>query len=155
MSCITWKEACNMFNLMRRDLIIQKWQLLIFIPFILVFILTNKHPILTFLVSSIYIPFNAYYYDEKAETNILLNSLPYTRKEIVASRYFSAIVYMLLSIVLVSLFLFIFGKTFTLTHIAIGSGLFILFDAFVFLLFYLLKQGYIFSILLISFLLLF
>src|SRR5690625_7695346 len=73
-----------MFNLMRRDLIIQKWQLLVFIPFILVFILTNSHPILTFLVSSFYIPFNAYYYDEKAETNILLNSLPYTRKEIIA-----------------------------------------------------------------------
>jgi len=143
-----------MFNLIRRDLIIQKWQLLIFIPFILVFILTNSHPILTFLVSSIYIPFNAYYYDEKAETNILLNSLPYTRKQIIASRYLSAILYMLLSIVLVSLFLFIFGKTFTLTHIAIGSGLFILFAAFAFPLFYLLKQGHIFTIVLISFLVL-
>ena len=80
-----------MFNLIRRDVILQKRQLLFFIPFILFFIFTNSHPVLTFLVASIFIPFNAYAYDEKAETNVLLNSLPYTRKEIIASRYLGAV----------------------------------------------------------------
>lgn len=76
-----------MFHLIKRDVILQKKQLLIFIPFILFFIFMDVHPVLTFLVASVFIPFNTYAYDEKAETNILLNSLPYTRKEIIASRY--------------------------------------------------------------------
>ncbi|MFB8732972.1 ABC-2 transporter permease [Bacillus sp. SL00103] len=71
----------------------QKKQLLIFIPFILFFIFMDVHPVLTFLVASVFIPFNTYAYDEKAETNILLNSLPYTRKEMAASRYLGAIFY--------------------------------------------------------------
>lgn len=143
-----------MFNLIRRDVILQKRQLLIFLPFIVFFILMDSHPALIFLVSSIFIPFNTYAYDEKAETNILLNSLPYTRKEIIASRYIGAIVYMVLSISLASLALFIFGKSFTLTDIAIGGGLFLLFAAFTFPLFYIFKPGYISAVVLISFLVL-
>ncbi|MGR9049791.1 ABC-2 transporter permease [Halobacillus faecis] len=143
-----------MFNLIRRDVILQKKQLLFFIPFILIFILSNSHPILTFLVASIFIPFNAYAYDEKAETNVLLNSLPYTRKEIIASRYLGAILYMILALVLSSLALFLLDKPFTIKDIAIGSGLFLTFSAFTFPLFYIFKQGYIFTIVLISFLIL-
>jgi ABC-2 type transport system permease protein len=143
-----------MFNLIRRDVILQKKQLLLFIPFILFFIIMGKHPALTFLVASIFIPFNTYAYDEKAETNILLNSLPYTRKEIIASRYFGAIVYMILSIGITSLLLFVFNKTFTITDIAIGSGLFLLFAALTFPLFYILKPGYISVVVIIVFLVL-
>lgn len=91
-----------MFHLIKRDVILQKKQLLIFIPFILFFIFMDVHPVLTFLVASVFIPFNTYAYDEKAETNILLNSLPYTRKEIIASRYLGAIFYMSIAIVLTS-----------------------------------------------------
>ncbi|WP_186577960.1 ABC-2 transporter permease [Aquibacillus kalidii] len=143
-----------MFNLIRRDVILQKRQLLIFIPFILFFIIMNAHPALTFLVASIFIPFNTYAYDEKAETNILLNSLPYTRKEIIASRYLGAIIYMVLSIGLASLALFAFQKNFTMTDIAIGAGLFLVFASFTFPLFYIFKPGYISTVVMISFLLL-
>ncbi|OCA90442.1 multidrug ABC transporter permease [Bacillus sp. FJAT-27225] len=143
-----------MFNLIRRDVIIQKWQLLFFIPFILFFIITNSHPVLTFLVASIFIPFNTYAYDEKAETNILLNSLPYTRTEIIASRYIGAIVYMVIAIGVTSLALFFLDKPFSLRDIAVSSSLFLLFAAFTFPLFYLFKPGYIFSVVLISFLVL-
>lgn len=143
-----------MLNLIRRDAIIQKNQLLVFIPFILFFIYMDSHPVLIYLVASIYIPFNAYAYDEKAETNILLNSLPYTRIEIIASRYIGAIVYMGLSVGLTSLALFIFNKPFTTTDIGIGSSLFLLFSALTFPLFYLFKPGYITPVVLISFLVL-
>ncbi|AKG03383.1 multidrug ABC transporter permease [Salimicrobium jeotgali] len=143
-----------MFNLIRRDVILQKRQLVFFIPFILFFIITNSHPVLTFLVASIFIPFNAYAYDEKAETNMLLNSLPYTRTEIIASRYLGAIVYMVLAIAISSLALFLMDKPFTIRDMAVGSGLFLTFSAFTFPLFYIFKQGYIFTIVLISFLLL-
>ncbi|MGG3890737.1 ABC-2 transporter permease [Metabacillus fastidiosus] len=142
-----------MFNLIRRDVILQKRQLLLFIPFILFFIIMDSHPALTFLVASIIIPFNTYAYDEKAETNILLNSLPYTRIEIIASRYLGAIVYMVLAIGVTSLALFAFNKPFTITDIAIGSSLFLLFAAFTFPLFYIFKPGYITTVVIISFLL--
>ncbi|MGE6631840.1 ABC-2 transporter permease [Bacillus sp. NPDC077027] len=143
-----------MFNLIRRDLILQKKQLIIFPPFVLFFIIMDVHPALTFLIASVFIPFNTYAYDEKAETNILLNSLPYTRKEIIASRYLGALVYMILAIGLTSLALFSFGRLFTMTDIAIGSGLFLLFAACTFPLFYILKPGYITTMVLISFILL-
>ncbi|WP_342532489.1 ABC-2 transporter permease [Lysinibacillus sp. FSL K6-0057] len=143
-----------MLNLIKRDVILQKRQLVIFIPFILVFIIMGAHPALIFLVASIFIPFNTYAYDEKVETNILLNSLPYTRTEIIASRYLGAIVYMILSIGVTSLALFAFNKHFTMADIAIGSGLFLLFAALTFPLFQVFKQGYITTVILISFILL-
>jgi ABC-2 type transport system permease protein len=128
--------------------------LLTFIPFIGFFIFMDSHPALIFLVASIFIPFNAYAYDEKAETNILLNSLPYTRKEIIASRYLGAVMYMLLAIGVTSLALFIFNKPFALSDIAIGGGLFLLFTACTFPLFYLFKPGHITTVILVSFILL-
>lgn len=143
-----------MFNLIRRDVILQKRQLYFYIPVILFFIIMDSNPALTFLVASIFIPFNTYAYDEKVETNILLNSLPYTRTEIIVSRYLGAIVYMVLSIGVTSLALFVLNKPFTMTDIAIGSGLFLLFAALTFPLFYILKPGYITSFVLISFIIL-
>ncbi|MEI5905980.1 ABC-2 transporter permease [Bacillus spongiae] len=143
-----------MFNLIRRDVILQKRQLLIYILCILFFIFMDKHPAFTFLVASIFIPFNTYAYDEKVETNILLNSLPYTRTEIIASRYLGAIAYMILAIGVTSLVLYAFNKPFTLTDIAMGSGLFLLFAACTFPLFYLLKPGHITMTVMITFLIL-
>lgn len=143
-----------MLNLIKRDVILQKRQLVLFIPFILVFILVGTPPVLIFLVASIFIPFNTYAYDEKVETNILLNSLPYTRTEIIASRYLGAIAYMILSIGVTSLALLAFNKHFTISDIAIGSGLFLLFAALTFPLFQIFKQGYITIVILISFILL-
>lgn len=143
-----------MINLIRRDVIIQKKQLLLFIPFIIIFIIMDSHPILIFLLASIFIPFNTYAYDEKAETNILLNSLPYTRKEIIASRYLGAIIYMALAIGMTSLALFIFNKPFAVSDIGIGGGLFLLFASFTFPLFYIFKPGSITLVVFISFFLL-
>ncbi|MFD1363458.1 ABC-2 transporter permease [Lentibacillus salinarum] len=143
-----------MFNLIRRDVILQKRLLLTFIPFVALFIITDKHPAFIFLVASIFIPFNAFAYDQKAETNILLNSLPYTRKEIIVSRYLGAFLYMVLAVGVTSLALFISNKPFTMTDMAIGSGLFLLFAAFTFPLFYIFKSGYIMHVVLISFILL-
>ena len=142
-----------MFNLIKRDVILQKKLLLTYIPFIALFIIMDKHPALVFLVASIFIPFNAHAYDEKAETNILLNSLPYTRKEIIASRYLGAVVYMMLAIGVTSFAFFVFNKTFTLTDIAIGGGLFLVFAACTFPLFYIFKPGHITTVVLVIFLL--
>lgn len=143
-----------MFNLIRRDVILQKKHLLIFLPFIIFFILMGSEPVFIFLVASVFIPFNTYAYDERAETNILLNSLPYTRTEIIAARYLGAIVYMILAIGLTSLALFAFNKPFTMTDIAIGGGMFLLFAAFTFPMFYIFKPGHITTVVLIAFIVL-
>jgi len=139
-----------MYNLIRRDLILQKKQLIFYVPFILLFIITGKNPALIYLLSSILIPFNAYAYDEKTQTNILLNSLPYTRKEIVTARYIGAIIFMIISMVITNLLLVIFGQSFTISQMAIGSGLFILFSATAFPLFYIIKPGHISTVLMIT-----
>lgn len=141
-----------MLNLIKRDLILQKKQLLVYLGCIIFFIVMNTHPILLFTITSIFIPFNTHAYDEKTETNILLNSLPYTRKEIVASRYIGAIVYMLLAIAVTSLMLIIFQKSFTIEHIVMGNTLFLLFAAITFPLFYQFKQKHMSSIVMVSFL---
>lgn len=140
-----------MFNLIKRDIIIQKKQLLLYVPFIVFFIVMDSHPVLLFLVVSLFIPFNALAFDEKTNVNILLNSLPYKRKEIIASRYIGSLFFMTAGIGLAVLALSIAGKPFTLTHIALGSGLFLVFSAMTFPLFYILKPGYIFPIILLSF----
>lgn len=144
-----------MFNLIRRDVILQKRQLLFLIPIIVFFVYMDKHhPAFIFIIASVFIPFNTYAYDEKTETNILLNSLPYTRREIIASRYLGAILYTVLSVGLASLALWIFNRPFAIADIAIGVGLFLLFAALTFPLFYILKPGYIFTAVLIGFLVL-
>lgn len=132
-----------MLNLIRRDVILQKKQLLVFIPFVLFFVLMGVPPILTFFIASIYIPFNAYAYDEKSDANILLNSLPYTRKEVIAARYIGAIVFMILATGLAAVTMLVFEQSFSLTDTAIGAGSFLIFGALTFPLFYILKQGYI------------
>ncbi|MCM3756442.1 ABC-2 transporter permease [Sporosarcina aquimarina] len=140
-----------MFNLIKREVIIQKKQLLLFIPFIIFFIVMDSHPVFIFLVTSLFVPFNALAFDEKTNVNVLLNSLPYTRKEIIASRYLGSLVYMAIAIGLTALALFVADRSFTFSHIALGAGLFLLFSAMTFPLFYILKQGYIFPIVMISF----
>lgn len=134
-----------MFNLIKKDFVIQKSQILLFIPFIMFFAIFADHisPTFVFLLASTYIPLNSFIFDEQVESNILLNSLPYTRKEIVAAKYIGAITYMILSIGVASVILYIFNYEFTINDITIAIGLFFIFTAFAFPLFYILKPGYI------------
>jgi ABC-2 type transport system permease protein len=140
-----------MFNLIRRDVILQKRLLVLFIPCLLFLIIMNANAAFIFLFASIYIPFNTYAYDERTETNILLNSLPYTRNEIIASRYLGALVYMILAVAITSVILLLFNRSFSITDIALSIGLFLLFVAIAFPLFYIFKPGYISPILMFSF----
>ncbi|WP_040983200.1 ABC-2 transporter permease [Oceanobacillus jeddahense] len=146
-----------MTNLIRRDLIIQKFQLYLFIPCILFIIFAGSHlpAFFIFVFAGFFIPINAYSYDEKAETNILLNSLPYTRTQIIASRYIGAIFYMAVSIGIAIVLLSMFNRTFTWTDIGIGAGITLTLFAIAFPLFYLLKPGHIGTAIVIGFVLVF
>ena len=145
-----------MFNLIKKDLVIQKTQIRLFIPFIMFFAIFADHmsPAFIFLLASTFIPLNGYIYDEQVESNILLNSLPYTRKEIVAAKYIGSIAYMILSIGVTSIILSVFSYEYIIRDITIAIGLFFLFTALVFPLFYILKPGYIGAVVMVGFIIL-
>ncbi|PAE06559.1 multidrug ABC transporter permease [Terribacillus saccharophilus] len=144
-----------MFNLIKRDFILQKWQLLVFILLVLFFVLLDRqHPAFIFLLASVIIPINTLAYDEKTETNILLNSLPYTRIEIISSRYIGAIVFIILATGVTSILLYVFNKPFSITDIAISSSLALFLLSFYLPMSYIIKPGYTFPVAMISFLVL-
>lgn len=134
-----------MFNLIKKDFVIQKAQILFFIPLIMFFAIfaDDMNPAFVFFLAAAYIPMNGYIYDGQVESNILLNSLPYTRKEIVSAKYIGAIAYMILTIAVASAILYVFNYNFMIRDIAIATGLFCIFSAIAFPLFYLLKIDYI------------
>lgn len=82
-----------MFNLIRKDIVLQKRTLMIMLPILVVYLFEELSSIYGGMLFSIAIIMNAYNIDEKSSINMLLNSLPYTRKEIVSSKYISAFVF--------------------------------------------------------------
>lgn len=83
-----------MFNLIWKDILIQKRQIPIYLAIIAACFWIDEAPWwwMAFITSMSFI-MNAFYYDEKDNINILLNSLPYTRKQIVSSKFIGAIVF--------------------------------------------------------------
>ncbi|WP_251514394.1 ABC-2 transporter permease [Oceanobacillus luteolus] len=141
-----------MFNLMKKDFIIQKVQIIFFIPFIIFISIFADlfSPALVFMMAGAYIPINGIHFDALVNSNILLNSLPYTRKEIVAAKYIGALVYMLLSITAAGITLVLFNYNYSIADIAIAVGLSLILIAMVFPLFYLLNPAYLGAVILIS-----
>lgn len=82
-----------MFNLIRKDIVLQKPTLLILLPALIVILFLERSSIWEGIIFSIAIIMNAYATDEKSAIHILLNSLPYTRKEIVSSKYVGALIF--------------------------------------------------------------
>ncbi|TQR34353.1 ABC-2 transporter permease [Lysinibacillus sphaericus] len=83
-----------MINLILKDVLIQKKLILFYIATIILYLWAGVPSLLFlgFLYSVIFI-LNAFAYDEKDNANILLNSLPYTRKEIVSSKYIGSLIF--------------------------------------------------------------
>ena len=83
-----------MFNLIRKDIVLQKTTLMIMLPLLVVFLFLEDSSIWGEIVFSTAIIMNAFSVDEKSLINTLLNSLPYTRKEIVSSKYIGVFIFM-------------------------------------------------------------
>ncbi|KGA96667.1 hypothetical protein AJ85_07710 [Alkalihalobacillus alcalophilus ATCC 27647 = CGMCC 1.3604] len=87
-----------MLNLLKKDLLLQKKQFIIY-PIILgAYIYAGLHPYFIFMVISTIFITSSFYNDEKDKAHLLLNSMPYTRKEIVSSKYVSALLFPILVI---------------------------------------------------------
>ncbi|WP_338752676.1 ABC-2 transporter permease [Bacillus sp. FJAT-52991] len=82
-----------MLNLIKKDLILQKT----FLPFYLLFLVSYLWAgmdvaYVIFICSAVFV-INSHQYDDKDNANILLNSLPYTRKEIISSKYIGTLLF--------------------------------------------------------------
>ena len=98
-----------MTNLIWKDLIVQKRLLPLYVGIMGFYFFSDFSSIavsdispfawLAFIMSTTLI-MNAFYYDEKDNINILLNSLPYTRRQIVSSKYIGALLFTALFLVL-------------------------------------------------------
>ncbi len=87
-----------MYNLIRKDIVMQKKTLWILLPIQLVYLSLNIGYVWIGFVFSIVIIMNAFSMDEKSSINTLLNSLPYTRKEMVSSKYIGVLMFTLIVI---------------------------------------------------------
>ncbi len=72
-----------MLNLILKDILIQKNILIIYIATIILYLMVNVPSVYIVFIYSIVFVLSAFSNDEKDNANILLNSLPYTRREIV------------------------------------------------------------------------
>lgn len=92
-----------MFNLVLKDILLQKKTLMILLPILFFYLFTGASTSYVAIIFCIAIIMNAFALDEKSSINLLLNSLPYTRKEIVSSKYIGAFVFIIL--VLLTIFI--------------------------------------------------
>lgn len=89
-----------MVNLIFKDILIQKKMILLYIVTIILYLLIDVSLVrIGFLYSLVFITMS-FSYDEKDNANILLNSLPYTRRQIVSSKYIGALIYTSLIIII-------------------------------------------------------
>ena len=103
-----------MFNLIRKDIVLQKKTLAASFLVLCVYLMLDISPIWVGVVFSIVISMYAFSIDEKSSIHMLLNSLPYTRKEIVSSKYI--VVVLLTSMVAAAILIvhFIIHRKFTI-----------------------------------------
>ncbi|MGM0941219.1 MAG: ABC-2 transporter permease [Bacillota bacterium] len=83
-----------MLNLIRKDILLQKNGILILLPALFIYLFFGTSITWVSIVFSIVIIMDVFSKDEKSSTNLLLNALPYTRNEIVSSKYIGAIILM-------------------------------------------------------------
>lgn len=82
-----------MLNLIRKDIVLQKKTLMMLLPLLFVYLFVDTSTIWVGVLFCIAITMQAFTMDEKSSIHLLLNSLPYTRKEIVSSKYISTCVF--------------------------------------------------------------
>lgn len=134
-----------MLNLIKKDLLLQRHLLIFYIGLALLYIYIDIPLFVTIILTNSLFVLHSHYYDEKDKSNLLLNSLPYSRKEIVSSKYVEAILILIPVSIINYIGQFIFNRAefeFSITTIVgalIGT---MLFTAFYLPFFYRFKQQY-------------
>jgi len=114
-----------MLNLIKKDILLQKNLGLIYLGLIVLYLYIDMSLVLTITITCSLFVLHSHYYDEKDLSNMLLNSLPYTRKEIVTSKYVEAIlVFVPVSVVSIVSKLIYTGGDFDFSFMSLLMGLF-------------------------------
>ena len=124
-------------------MIIQKITLMLLMPVLLVYLMMDTSSIWLGFLFSIVIIMTAFTADEKPSINNFLNSLPYTRKEIVSSKYIGALIFTF--IIVFALFIgnfIVHREIFDWKELLIIVGLVLLFVSFYFPFSYKFKSQY-------------
>lgn len=82
-----------MLHLLRKEIVLQKKTLMIMLPLLLIYLSLVDSTIWAGVLFCITIIMQSFSMDEKSSIHLLLNSLPYSRKEIVSSKYIGACVF--------------------------------------------------------------
>lgn len=137
-----------MLHLIRKDFVLMKNVFMLMLPLLVIALYMNKSAILVGVLFCISIIMQGFSHDEKDASHLLFNSLPYTRKEIVSSKYIGACLVM--CIILATIFfghLMIYGEILPWEQLLFIAGIVFLFISFAFPFSYLFNSQY----LLISF----
>lgn len=92
-----------MLQLIRKDIILQKYTLLVMLPILLLYLTLNYSVVWIGIIFCIAIIMQSFSVDEKSTSHMLLNALPYTREEIVNSKYIGAGVFTFLILFIIFL----------------------------------------------------
>ena len=134
-----------MLNLIKKDIFLQKKLFVLYAGLILFYIWSDFSPVLTITLTSSMFVLHSHYYDEKDRANVLLNALPYTRKEIISSKYIGALTFTLMLIPTVIIGHFIIDGSFiqlSVKDIVLSLLSVMLFTAFYLPFFYKFTQQY-------------
>ncbi|MEW9676975.1 ABC-2 transporter permease [Lentibacillus sp. L22] len=142
-----------MLQLIKKDLAIHKFLWIIYFAMLIFFIAFDKDAIFIITLISAYLMMDAFYADEQANGHRLWNALPFTRSEVVSSRYAGLLVitFICSSAVMVLELIFKAGWNMSLWKEVVGSVVLMMFlGALCFPVFYWIsKQKVIFTLLIL------
>ncbi|WP_026561447.1 ABC-2 transporter permease [Bacillus sp. J37] len=132
-----------MLHLICKDILLQKKILLILLPALLIYLFLGTSTMWVGIIFSIAIIMNAFSIDEKTSVKTLLNTLPYTRKQIVSAKYLGAIVFTCLVLLTIFIGNWLMHREFVQwRQMALTIGFVVLFISIAFPFSYFLKSQY-------------
>lgn len=88
-----------MYNLIRKDFLIQKMLMFLYLFIGVVYTLGDLNIGFGIVIIVTIFAINNHYYDTKDNNNLLINSLPFTRSQIISSKYIGVLLFSLLTTV--------------------------------------------------------
>lgn len=141
-----------MLHLIRKDIFLQKNILIVLIPLLIVYLIMEISNIWLGIIFCIAVIMQSFSTDEKTSAQTLLNSLPYTRKEIVSAKYLGALVFIFLTLLILFLGnLLIHKEIIPLKELLFVASFVLLFISFVFPISYMFKSQYMFIVVAVLF----
>ncbi|WP_281999011.1 ABC-2 transporter permease [Priestia flexa] len=91
-----------MLQLIRKDFLLQRNVFFILLPILFIYLLLDTSTTWIGIIFSIALIMNAFSEDEKSAVHLLLNSLPYTRKELVTAKYLGALLFAVITLFVIA-----------------------------------------------------